>query len=79
MISNYEWKQLNDWLSKIDLKQFTGNDQAATASWHAKVMNHPFHKPCSCQPQLFLDWLGDVKRWVEANKATFESQTNLEI
>lgn len=79
MISHYEWKQLNEWLSKIDITKFTGEDQAATASWHAKTQNHPYHKPCSCQPQLFLDWLNDIKRWVEANRANFEPQTNLEV
>ena len=68
MISQYEWKQLNEWLNGINLAEFTGYDQGAVASWHAKVMNHPYHRPCSCNPQLFLDWLGDVKRWVEANK-----------
>ena len=79
MITQIEFRELNDWLSKVDLKKFTGDDQHKAAHWHSKVMNHPFHKPCSCNPQVFLDWLGDVKRWVEANKATFEPQTNLEV
>lgn len=78
-MTQIEWKELNGWLSKIDLKKFTGDDQHKTAHWHSIVMKHPFHKPCSCNPQLFLDWLGDVKRWVEANKATFEPQTDLEV
>ena len=78
MITQFEWKELNDWLSKIDLKQFTGDDQHKSAHWHSKTHNHPFHKPCSCQPQIFLDWMNDVKRWVETNKATFEPQTDVE-
>jgi len=78
-MTQIEWKELNGWLSGIDLKKFTGDDQHKTAHWHSIVMKHPFHKPCSCNPQLFLDWLGDVKRWVETNKATFEPQTDLEV
>ena len=78
MISNYEWKQLNEWLSKVNLQQFTGDDQGAVASWYAKINNTPYHKPCSCNPQVFLDWLNDVKRWVEMNRAKFEPQIDLE-
>ena len=72
MISQYEWKQMNEWLNGVNLAQFTGNDQAAVASWYSKVTNQPYHKPCSCNPQIFLDWLGDVKRWRDSNKDKFE-------
>jgi hypothetical protein len=79
MLTQHEWKELNGWLGKINLAQFTGDDQHKSAHWHAKTYNHPFHKPCSCQPQIFIDWLGDIKKWVEGNKDKFEPQTDVEV
>ena len=78
MITQYEWQELNKWLNGINLAEFTGYDQGAVASWYSKVNNTPYHRPCSCSPQTFLDWLGDIKQWVNKNRDKYEPRIDVE-
>jgi hypothetical protein len=79
VLGQYEWRELNKWLDGVNLASFTGDDQSAVASWYAKIQNQPYHKPCSCNPQIFLDWYSFVLNWRNNNRASHEPQTNVEV
>ena len=79
MLGQYEWKQMNEWLDKVNLASFSGEDQAAVASWYAKIHNQPYHKPCSCNPQIFLDWYSSVLNYRNNNRADYETRTDVEV
>ena len=78
MLGQYEWKQMNEWLDKVNLASFSGEDQAAVASWYAKVHKQPYHKPCSSNPQIFLDWYSSVLNYRNNNRADYELRTDVE-
>jgi len=62
-----------DWLTgffALNTKQLSPEQQNYIAVAHARVFNHNLHKPCTCSPKQWQQFINDLKKvWVEYTPA----------
>jgi hypothetical protein len=53
-----EWEKFRESSSNTLQK----NEINLVATLHAQIYNHKIHKPCTCNPKTWVQWIDDINK-----------------
>ncbi len=62
-------KDRKDWelFRSQNRSKITRNEYKMISQLHAKYYNHPYHEPCTCNPQTIKNWIRQLNDIYERN------------